>query len=479
MDSNVDKSVKILKRNFFTVKIYYGLIILILIALISVIGSLAWFTLSTSPELSDVSVNFMTTEAVRIGTTNDLSDYNFYKEIQISNDMAGLKPISTVDGINWFVCKYDVDGNVLSKDKAEDLGISQYEYLKFPLGGNLTKEDETNNLQATSDSNIQVSAADYGYYIYKDIYLLSPHGCEIYLVNPYSVDGMEVGKIEGTFVKTYKIEDNEIKLIDGGADTSIRLGFKNLGQVYSASSIPNNATPNKYSNEVSGEKLIYTDDINEDFIILEPNADMRYRENRLESNTGVYVDTFSLGETVQNQSQSYNQLSGYIQTYPIRINEELVDEAESIDTSKSINSIKEELSRIDGSPNILDENSLIVQSKSLWNSSENIDDINEVSFSRLGKFRSGNEFYTNYRNDNTTEYTISNIENTSVTSGFTDANNNIIDNQVPIAITKLTAGIPNKVRVYIWVEGQDVDCWNEIISDKIMISLEFVTNEEV
>ena len=40
---------------------------------------------------------------------------------------------------------------------------------------------------------------------------------------------------------------------------------------------------------------------------------------------------------------------------------------------------------------------------------------------------------------------------------------------LPMGITKM--------RVYMWIEGQDVDCWNQIASGRVYANLEFYGRE--
>ena len=43
-----------------------------------------------------------------------------------------------------------------------------------------------------------------------------------------------------------------------------------------------------------------------------------------------------------------------------------------------------------------------------------------------------------------------------------------------VPLVTLTKDKPVKVRLYFWLEGQDVDCWNDIADTDFLVNLEFV-----
>lgn len=47
------------------------------------------------------------------------------------------------------------------------------------------------------------------------------------------------------------------------------------------------------------------------------------------------------------------------------------------------------------------------------------------------------------------------------------------------ALTTVTYGKVQKMRVYIWLEGQDIDCWNQIVEGNIYANLEFMGEPKV
>lgn len=49
----------------------------------------------------------------------------------------------------------------------------------------------------------------------------------------------------------------------------------------------------------------------------------------------------------------------------------------------------------------------------------------------------------------------------------------VIDVSDTPAIATITTKHTQKIRVFFWIEGQDVDCWNDVISDSLFMNIEF------
>ena len=47
-----------------------------------------------------------------------------------------------------------------------------------------------------------------------------------------------------------------------------------------------------------------------------------------------------------------------------------------------------------------------------------------------------------------------------------------------VYLTQLTGGVPQRIRMYIWLEGQDVDCINSAAAGSFAISLELAGSNE-
>lgn len=469
------KIIKEIKRNTLVYKIYTIITCIFCIVFVLAIATLSWYTLSVNPEIKGLKANMSGSGLIYVNTTNDKDTYSFSKELNIKDDIAGLKPISTVDGINWFICKYDLQGNILSSSKASSSGITQYNYLKFPYGGNVTKSDEKSYLNNAIDNNRNLDYLDFGYYVYTDVYLINyTEDCDVYLSAPSNthLDDIEYEESEhaGTFIKSYTVdENNNITLIEGGTSSSIRIGFKNLGSVLPVN-LAEDLTPNKYSGEVENENLYYTDIVMDDFIILEPNADERSNINDEDCSPDIYVDGFNL-KILKDNNES---LEGYIQTYPIKLKDTSVNSANNIIVTSDRNQMRSKFRTIDGSTSRLNENTLITQSKATWNTDVEVtSNLTSSNIANMGTFRNGSEFYEHESIENN-DYTLQSYGNGYLSSKFENDNSENEENNIAsIPITHLTEGIPNKIRIYIWIEGQDIDCWNNIVDNHFLVNIEF------
>ena len=87
---------------------------MLIIALVLLVAtSLAWFTISTNPEISGFNVNLYSARTVLLSLDNE----TYTEALDLSekfNKLAPLKPVSTVDGLNWFLPTYDnITGELL------------------------------------------------------------------------------------------------------------------------------------------------------------------------------------------------------------------------------------------------------------------------------------------------------------------------------------------------------------------------------
>ena len=163
------------------------------------------------------------------------------------------------------------------------------------------------------------------------------------------------------------------------------------------------------------------------FIIYEPNADQRSGTGKAEGGTYVHGYTFD----------SATYLDGnYIVTKPIGV----------------------EADGKTGKVTSLAPGQLIIQKTSDWNEEAANEALqagkrlssNEVN--TLGRFVSPQEIYG---------------KNASVVSTGT-----VTETIASNVILTLKQDDPVKIRMFIWLEGQDVDCWNDISAGSFIVNLE-------
>ncbi len=80
-------------------------------------ASYAWFTLSTNPEIGGMSFTLGGDETIMISTDQAQT---FHYTVDISGEMNTvntLRPVSTVDGLNWYLCDYNENtGDIIENE---------------------------------------------------------------------------------------------------------------------------------------------------------------------------------------------------------------------------------------------------------------------------------------------------------------------------------------------------------------------------
>ena len=178
-----------------------------------------------------------------------------------------MKPVSTVDGLNWFLPEYEASGALKP--------VSQ-----FTRDDNLT---HANVSIAGLSGNALESAKRKGYYVYTDFYLKTEDdkaNVQISYVNPYALENNDYGSDDCSYCLpsyTFELIDNETTIIDnnsvitaGGkkyqirnvglnAEKSVRIGFL--------------VNPDYQDSPASSDY-----EAKNDFYIYEPNADLRSKD---------------------------------------------------------------------------------------------------------------------------------------------------------------------------------------------------------
>lgn len=394
-----------IKRQGIRVKLAAAGLSLLIAIVMLVTASLAWFSLSTNPEIGGMQVSLYTGRALLMSETED----GIYTELlnlgEKFSRYVDLKPVSTADGINWFLPEYEASGQL---KPVYDFTLDTTLYH-----ANVSRFDETGKL--LQDAELK-AAYERGAYVYADIWFKTQEDrAEVRLSVP-SRPANELDEWEqeqgsyGTYVLgTYKKQDASTMVLDTEAQAAMRVGF-----------------------------LVGEGTENQKFIIYEPNADQRSALTK--PNDITYV----LGYEKNNLNYQNNF---YIPTRPIEIGE-------------------------DGKGKISDIsiNNLIIQLQCQWNMVK----LQETLLSE--KRPSSNDVMTMGRfiTDKAALYEALDEE----------SNMAAIDDEIPTAIAgepvilSLVKDIPQKVRMFIWIEGQDVDCWNDIAAGSFVVNLEFAADTD-
>ncbi len=403
-------------------------------------ASLAWFTMSTSPEVTGMQVTLFTDRALLVARDelNAEGELTFDQSISLGDlfeDLAPLKPISTADGVNWFIPEYHpTTGELLSP--------AEFKLANIDVNANVKMVYADGSPLSEADAFI---AGNNGYFVYCDFWLKTEYedGCDVTLSAPNIVLGnrdnahLESWETDlnhrhhGVFgsyaLAMYeKNEDeatntaNPVYRIDNNVQTALRIGF-----------------------------IIYDENGNPEdrFVIYEPNADQRSSAigKPAGGELGNYVHGYEI-ETDQATGEPTNYLSDtYIPTRPIGLG-------------------------TDGKGTLVDiaPDDLIVQLAGKWDlekvkkkvmAGETPNSMDVDTFGRFVKNTSALLAQPNYYNFKTTTTLEMDLGSSST-------------------VVHLGSEEAKKIRMFIWLEGQDPDCWNDIASGSFVVNLEFAAQTD-
>jgi len=411
-----------------------GLAVLLLVG-----TSMAWFSVSKSPEISNFNVGLYTSRTLALST--DGEDYSQILNLSsVFSNLAPLRPVSTIDGIHWFIPTYDELGNL--RGPSEFICDSDLSYA------NASMLDE-NGDPLTGGAKLQAEAS--GYYSYADFWIRTEEDAAyVRLSVPSLLTTMEDWEKNAGVYGSYVLANYEQQTVDDGtgttqtlavmdqrAETCVRVGF-----------------------------LIFDDEDNTYFIIYEPNCDGRSSSNKPRE-SDEFHDTDK--DLKYNNPEDYTYVLGY-----------------GFDPGKYMDGnyyFTRPIVAENGVGHIATDDELedlmhrtMVQKRSGWSTDAVIQpfyaahgylDSNMVS--TFGRFvdpvvlRDSAVTYpgVDYDGSGTAPDTI--ISSTDGVDGSSVSD---------LILCELTKDKPVKVRLFIWLEGQDVDCWNDIASGSFIVNLE-------
>ncbi len=417
--------------------------------LLFVTASLAWYSISTSPEVSGLQVTLFTDRALLVSADGE----DFDQSIDLSEAFkyyASLKPISTVDGVNWFRTDYNVTTGAITGTYLWD---NTGKYANVPI---YKKDANGNFTDQLLDSTALFEADKEGYYVYCDIWLSTEleEGCYVTLSAPdldlanledwETDEGNQHGAKYGSYaLAAYRKDGENVYTIDNNAQTALRVGFLICNE---------DGTPT------------------DRFVIYEPNADQRGSYEFKPTGQDQYVSGYELvlnpNYTDGSTEPPYlNYLDGtYIPTYPIGVQR---DEQGEI--------IRDGLGNPIGVPTAVDPSKLIIQKRSEWDEekvrsrvlAEKIPNSNDIS--SFGRFITNSAVLYNSLDPTLKTYTFTENDQTGLASSSMIVQLKGRDGDT---IYK------QRIRMFIWLEGQDADCWNDIADGTFVVNLEFAAQTD-
>jgi len=426
--------------------------LLVLIAMVVVVvATFAWQSVSTTPETSGMRVNIGGSNTIRIaadttvatdggvlhypGAFSDALNFSRISSYDYLQQVVSLTPVSTGDGIHWF---FPGDGTA---DEAD------------PLAGYLMDD----RYSYANLSELPVDDSVHGTYAMMDFWVVAPMDCHLRLSCGDDANGTYA---VGLPYPTKKADGSyTLAAPDSMLPACVRVGFLADTRVLQNGSMEAYTASAAFDDGVhllrgvygeSGEEWDYH---SSRFTIYEPNADIHSGESVYsEAPDGAVYRPCADGS--------------YVKTYPIGY----VDgQAKPVDTMPQ--------TTVQTATRWLQEGeSLLVQQ--LFETFMLGESVDTDSRTLFHKFCSQ---YLGYRCDAYVDRGQF-VQKTAALSGVNKADGTVAaedfarlrtaNTTEDVVIVELQRNIPQRIRMFVWVEGQDVDCSNVIAASGLMINLE-------
>lgn len=435
-------------------KVYAKLIALSLTLALSVCmvvaASYAWYVMSGSPELTGLQINISGSNTIMVAadmaveqngtvchypdTFGETLNFGSHSSYAWLRELDGLVPVSTADGIHWFMPAYYDAGDPEVKNGSLPAGLIK-DVTEFPWEMDLAHA----NLSG-ADSDVLAE----GSYVYLDFWVVSPGSdCTLRVSTGEDSNGtfvMELPRVEKT------TDGHVLSQSNSQAAAMLRVGF-----------------------------LANSDTLVDDSMVcyqLSPGFDSRFHSLR-----GTYAEPgqtqqdldsnrFSIYEPNSDYHPGSNADGDYLKTYPIALEGD-------VPTPVSV------------------ANRLTVQRTTRWKAAGEGERILDQLFRTAvyGKNLTAEElenyFYNSYMQGYLPPYVEKGdfFKRTSdlMSSGGTAAE---LDQLAAagatddVFIIELQRNIPQRIRMFVWLEGQDADCTNMTEPAQLMLYLEFAGSTE-
>ena len=439
-------------------KLIASILSLTLAATLVGMSSYAWLTISNSPEVNGIQVNIGSSTTIMVaadmvvhnpnGTVShfpgefqqslSFTDWETYDYLE---SLTGLTPVSTVDGINWVLPDYYEDG-----DQKVRLGQAMAGQIK-----DITEFSVDTALTCANVAADTQQVGQTGSYIYIDFWVVAPVDGYALRVSTGS-DEENTGSFVITRMEPTVNADGSYVLTaaDETAAATVRIGFlvnKNWASYTDAKHYAGSKWYDKRYSELMGQYQ-------------EPGEDI--------SNFSAALNRFTVYEP-NGDLHPQNQLTGYHVTTPLGV------------TDGNIGAVSM-------------EDRLSVQMTNGWKIQDNQEQTlleQEFTAAIFGKDMSKmsvnevTDYFYNQRLQGLLMPYISRgqfVENTAklydaavdgVVAGDSEALDQLAGATEDTHITILEKNVPQRIRMFIWLEGQDVDCVNQDTISNLIVNLEF------
>lgn len=424
---------------------------------VAVTSTYAWLTMSSSPVLEGLRVTVGGDNTIKVaadisaktedGTTvhypaafTEHLNLSLYSQYEYLGKLAGLSPVSTADGVNWFLPTYY---------KSSDLEVQNG---NAAAGTIRPVQDFTHEFDlASANQTGPLTDSRAGHYAYFDLWVMSPSGdCDLRVATGTDPDD-DSGSYVIALPDLSKGADGSFALNENASSVaaSARVGFLvnttplsgKSGTTALLSAISENSNTGGSYNSLCGvyaEKGSGTQNFHgsESFVIYEPNADSHPGS----ASDGSYIATYPVGVdangkgkeqsvftnlTVQKQSTwkangtGKSLLAGQLEAALFQFTTQLGEEKMNALTA-------EQAAELFYAKYLQGQYSFLVQKGHFFPDSAALSmgidpNTRSIAGAELGTYK---------------------------TAGATE----------DAVIVRLERNVPQRIRVFIWLEGQDADC---------------------
>lgn len=428
-----------------------GLTLVIVFVMLGVV-TYAWLTYSLAPEVHGIQVSIAGSNTILIapnqtqiingriyhypGKFSQDLHFNDYEQYDYLNALDGLSPVSTADGLHWFIPAY--------------YGISDKEVINgMATAGELKPYDDFYVDTRLEYANlIEPNSADQGSYVCIDFWVVSPK-------NDYYLRIAQGDDNEGSYVidmmKPSNSVDGGYELVEtlGSVSAAARVGFLVNSDTVLDDTMMHYAESENYSSAYTSLRGNYQEmggnmfeSTQTKFTIYEPNGDFH----------------------------PYGESGNYYETQPLAWDEEGILLADIRDN-------------------------LTVQLTNDWYEGSNgryyIQEVFQAA--TLGKHYPSlsyieTDFYQRYLQGNLSAYVNKGNFITDTGALYDAMVDGTVDQGVmgtieqsgateDVAMVQLEENIPQRIRMFIWIEGQDSDCASSLNDVSFALGLELAGSQ--
>lgn len=419
------------KRQYH-IKILASALLIVLSLSMLVMVTFAWYVMSTAPEVSGMQIK-IGSDTIRVAPDCiDASGQHYPGAFQgvletdtnaIPENFWGLIPVSTADGKHWFSATYE---------SLENGGDQKEEYL----------EDTT-----LSSANLTARPKSGGNYLYLDFWVVAPKDYDLRVSTATRGSGQS-----GSYVKVfpqvkmdavagnYSLDETQRQ-----AESSLRIGFLLNEDVVSGESYKKSTNYDSAYKILKGEyqkpgEALPTSQTS--FTIYEPNCDW-HADTQF---SGQYKETTPLalvdGKPQPVKLETYDGTKLAAQTSATWT---LADDGKQTKLSQA-------LQRAMLEAKVTERGVTDAQSTGEYL-------LNQYLKGQLSGYITSGQFVKSTRDlQNGVRLDKENIEK----SGAAD----------DAVIVSLKKNVPQRIRMFVWLEGQDIDCTNEAALKTLLLNLE-------